>query len=69
MSRDGKGLVEPKDWVLEGVLNVIFLLWHNNIPTKYSAKDILLSAIFATVNSSSISNSYVWIKAFIKLES
>jgi len=54
MPRDGKGLVELKDWVLDEVLNIIILIWPNNVVTRYSAKDILLSAIWATVNNSSI---------------
>ena len=54
MSRDGNGLVELKDWVLEEVLRILLLLWPNNIVTRYSAKDILLSAIWATVKNSSI---------------
>ena len=54
MSRDGKGLVKLKDWVLDEVLSVLIMLWPNNIVIRYSAKDILFSAIWATVNSSSI---------------
>ena len=54
MSRDGKGLVELKDWVLKEVLSVLVLLWPSNIVARYSAKDILLSAIWATVKKSSI---------------
>ena len=45
MSKDRKGLVELKDWVIEEVLSVLVLLWPNNIVARYSAKDILLSAI------------------------
>ena len=54
MSKDGKGLVELKDSVLEQVLNVILYIWPNSIVTKYSSKDILLTVIWATVKSSSV---------------
>ena len=54
MSKDGNGLLERKDSVLKQILNVILLISPNNIATKYSSKDILLSAIWATVKSSSV---------------
>lgn len=54
MSRDGIDLIELKDSVLEQILETLLMIWPFGLTSRYLAKDILRSAIWAAVRCTSV---------------
>lgn len=54
MSKDGNGLIELKDSVLEQIVRTLLLIWPLGLSLRYRAKDILESAIWAAVRCTSV---------------